>query len=167
MNKLQLNELAPYLPFGLKAYFKKENTKNCRKMVIGTVSAVYSNATIVCHDTVNATPDKCFPILRPLSDLILEINGVVGLVELAKIHDEKTEWTLDLSEFALKYAYDKKNPQLWFDFQNNSFYAGFDSYGDYPVNNQYRLFEYLFKNHYDVFGLIEKKLAINANALFS
>ena len=27
MNKLQLNELAPYLPFGLKAYFKKRKYK--------------------------------------------------------------------------------------------------------------------------------------------
>lgn len=131
------------------------------------LSGVYFDGSAVFCDIVES--DKGFssvkPVLRPLSDLLLEINGVVGLVELAKIHDEKTEWTLDLSEFALKYAYDKKNPQIWFDFQNNSFYAGFDSYGDYPVNNQYKLFEYLFKNHYDVFGLIEKCEAIDINTL--
>ena len=136
-------------------------------MVTGTIGCIYSNCSIVCHDTVNATPDRFFPILRPLSDLLLEIDGVIGLVELAKIHDPKLNWTLDLGEFTPKYAYDKDNQQIWFDFQNNSFYAGFDSYGDYPVNNQYQLFEYLFKNHYDIFGLIEKKLAINENAIFS
>ena len=113
LNKLELKQLSPYFPFELKAYFKEKNTKSCHKMVVGTVGGIYSNCSIVCHETVNASPDKIFPILRPISDLLIEIDGKIGLVELAKIHDPKLNWTLDLSEFAPKHAYDKDNQQVW------------------------------------------------------
>ena len=126
MNKLQLNELAPYFPYKLKAYFKEKNTKTCRKMVIGTVSGIYSNASIVCHDTVNATPDKFFPVLKPLSDF--ENSGF-------DIQDE-----IEVSRMMR---------------------------GDHLHSFRHGLITLLLENHYDVFGLIEKKLAINANALFS
>lgn len=151
------------LPFGL--FCQVLDKGNDPKFV--KLSAVYNDGECSFFDTVESNHgfSSVKPILRPLSDLILEVDGKIGLVELAKIHDEKTEWTLDLGEFSLKYAYDKKNPQIWFDFQNNSFYAGFDSYGDYPVNNQFELFEYIFKNHYDIAGLIEKDEAINLNNL--
>jgi hypothetical protein len=63
--KIPLAQLAAYLPYGVKAIFPETNEKGCRKRVIGTVGAVYSNATIVCHDTVNATPAKFKLLLRP------------------------------------------------------------------------------------------------------
>jgi hypothetical protein len=126
MNKLQLNELASYFPYSIKAYFKQKNTKTCRKMVIGTVSGIYSNASIVCHDTVNATPDKFFIILKPLSDF--ENSGF-------DIQDE-----IEVSRMIR---------------------------GDYIHSFRHGLITLLLENHYDIFGLIDKKLAINANALFS
>lgn len=131
------------------------------------LSGVYFDGSAVFCDIVESNQgfSSIKPVLRPISDLIREINGKIGLVELAKIHDPKINWTLDLSEFAIKLAFDPKNQQVWFDFQNNSFYAGFDSYGDFPVNNQFQLWEYLLKNHYDVYGLIEKGEAIDINTL--
>ena len=65
--KLEIKHLAPYLPYGLKAKFKAKNKKTCRKYVKGTISVMYSDCSICCYDTVNATPDKFQPILRPLS----------------------------------------------------------------------------------------------------
>jgi hypothetical protein len=66
--KLEIKHLAPYLPYGLKAKFQAKNKKTCRKYVIGTISVIYSDCSICCYDTVNATPDQFKPILRPLSD---------------------------------------------------------------------------------------------------
>lgn len=66
--KLEIKHLAPYLPYGLKAKFKAKNKKTCRKYVKGTISVMYSDCSICCYDTVNATPDNFKPILRQLSD---------------------------------------------------------------------------------------------------
>src|SRR5574344_1475491 len=66
--KLEIKHLAPYLPYGLKAKFQAKNKKTCRKYVIGTISVIYSDCSICCYDTVNATPDQFKTILRPLSD---------------------------------------------------------------------------------------------------
>ena len=161
MTKAQF--LAFSLPFGL--FCEVLDKGNDPKFV--KLSAVYNDGSCSFFDTVESEHgfESVKPILRPISDLVCEIDGKIGLVELAKISEPDKDWTLDLSDFAIKIAYDKKNPQIWFDFQNNSFYAGFDSYGDNPVNNQFELFEYLLKKHYDVAGLIEKDEAINLNNL--
>ena len=160
MTKAQF--LAFSLPFGLfcEVLDKGNNPKFVK------LSAVYNDGSCSFFDTVESVHgfESVKPILRPISDLVCEIDGKIGLVEIAKISFPETDWTLDFSEFAIKVAYDKKNPQVWFEY-NNGFYAGFDSYGDYHINNQIELFEYLFKNHYDVAGLIEKDEAINLNNL--
>lgn len=130
------------------------------------LSGVYFDGSAVFCDIVESNQgfSSIKPVLRPISDLTREIKGKIGLVELAKISFPETEWTLDLSDFAIKVAYDKKNPQVWFEY-NNGFYAGFDSYGDYHINNQIELFEYLFSNHYDIAGLINQGKAIDINTL--
>ena len=68
MKKTNIKHLAPYLPYGLKVMLHVINKPKCRKYIVGTVGAVYSDGTIVCHDTVNAAPDFFKPILRPLAD---------------------------------------------------------------------------------------------------
>jgi len=145
MNKLKLNELAPYLPYKLKAYFKQKNTKTCRKMVIGTIGGIYSNCSIVCHDTVNATPDKFFPILRTIS----EADSIMK------------------NEF-LKYNTGEKYDNILVEL------FCYEHTGTSELLSEIDLLKlpfdsvsWLIQNHFDVFGLIEKKLAINANALFS
>jgi hypothetical protein len=109
------------------------------------------------------------PILRPLSVLYRTIthNGkeIIPIVECAKIHDDKTDWTCDLGECALRLAYDKKEPQIWFDFSQNGFHTGFDSYGVVFVNNQFQLFDYLHELKIDCHGFIESGLAIDCNTL--
>ena len=89
--KLEIKHIAPYLPYELKAKFQAKNKKTCRKYVIGTISVMYSDCSICCYDTVNATPDNFKPILRPLSDLTkeIEIDGkrFVPKESIGLIHD--------------------------------------------------------------------------------
>jgi hypothetical protein len=50
--KLELKHIAPYLPYELRAKFPETNKKGCRSYVTGIIGAIYSNCTIVCHETV-------------------------------------------------------------------------------------------------------------------
>lgn len=120
--KLQVNEIAPYLPYSVKVLMPESNKKGCKKKVIGTVSAVYDDATIVCHDTVNATPNRFKLILRPLSDLYLNLS------EHNEIRDN-----IRIANYTIKKADDIS----------------------------YSLFELFLKHHFDIFGLIDKGLAVD------
>lgn len=95
--KLEIKHLAPYLPYGLKAKFQAKNKKTCRKYVIGTISVMYSDCSICCYDTVNATPDNFKPILRPLSDYA-DINSDA----MNSLNCDMSE-QINLNEFAIGY----------------------------------------------------------------
>jgi hypothetical protein len=72
------------LPYGLKVLIPESNTKGCRKMVIGTVGVLFDDGSINCYDTVNASPDKYKPILKPMKPVILwhySLEYVVGLIK--------------------------------------------------------------------------------------
>lgn len=125
MNKLQLNEIAPYLPYKLKARFQEKNSRTCRKYVVGTIGGIYSDCTIVCHDTVNASPDKFKPLLYPKSiiddDWLSKLNcDIQQQIEIENFVEDKIGY--------------------W--------------------NLSYNVLEMLFSRHIDVFGLIEKGLAL-------
>lgn len=132
MNKLQLNEIAPYLPYKLKARFQEKNSRTCRTYVIGTIGCIFSDCSIVCHDTVNACPDKFKLILYPKT-----------------IIDESwlSEANCDFKEQIIIEEFVESKIGYW--------------------NLPYNVLEILYSRHIDVFDLINKKLAINANALFS
>lgn len=95
--KLEIKYLAPYLPYGLKAKFQAKNKKTCRKYVIGTISVMYSDCSICCYDTVNATPDNFKPILRPLYDYA-DINSDA----MNSLNCDMSE-QINLNEFAIGY----------------------------------------------------------------
>ena len=72
------------LPYGLKVLIPESNTKGCRKTVIGTIGVVFDDGSIKCYDTVNASPDKYKPILKPMKPVILghySLEYVVGLIK--------------------------------------------------------------------------------------
>lgn len=133
------------LPHGLKAQFPESNEKGCRKKVIGTIHAVYSDGSITCYDTVNATPDKFKLLLRPLSGLTkpIEHKGekFVPLQELLKNSNFNINKMseCDMLEFIEVYNV----PELI-------------TLNDLPI--------YL-KFHFDLAGLIEKGEAIDVNTL--
>lgn len=137
--KLQVNEIAPYLPYSVKVLMPESNKKGCKKKVIGTVSGIYSDATIVCWDTDDVTPDQFKLILRPLSDLYL------NLTEHDEIRDEFSEYE-------------------WITFET-CFMSGItpDTRFDYVTYSQAQL---LFKHHFDLFGLIDKGLAVDYSLIY-
>jgi len=75
------------LPYGLKVLIPESNTKGCRKMVIGTVGVVFDDGSINCYDTVNASPDRYKPILRPFPFIFRDdLYDFVAVIDLVKKH---------------------------------------------------------------------------------
>ena len=108
--KLELKHIAPYLPYNLKAKFPETNKKGCRSYVIGVIGALYSNCTIVCHETVNASPDRFKPMLLPLkyfeninSPAFQEINcDLTHQIEINEVANQQRNYTsLSVGAFEL------------------------------------------------------------------
>jgi hypothetical protein len=118
--KLKIEDLAPYLPYGLKI-------KTNNQIIEMLASELHHSYYTSINNVIEGVGHK--PILRPLSDLtedvVIEI-GIIGIdvdnVLNAVIHNDM-------------------------------------SYMEYSVHT------ILVKNHFDVFGLIEKGLAIDINTL--
>lgn len=101
------------------------------------------------------------PILRPLSDLYKEIDGKVGIVELAKIRYSFLDWKLEKLGFSS--AKDRYGNYHTFEFDKGYYIFLKDSSAD--CVSQLECFEYLFSNRYDIYGLIDKGLAIDLNSI--
>ena len=150
---MKLEHLAPYLPYGLKVEYN-----NYRKD-IAILKAVHYNKnpnpkkTLLTIRQLNLNYNiSCFinsvkPILRPLSDLT---------------RDEY---------FKLSQKDDKKEFGYWYVKSNATQKKGihFEGYSSRRISLSrydlmpYYVLEFLFKNHFDVFELIEEGLAINYN----
>lgn len=138
MKKITTEILGAYLPYKLKVRLPEVNKKTCRRYVTGTLCNVYSDASICCHDTVNATPDWFKPILKPIADADAVIRK-------------------EFTKFNLGKEFDKEVIDLFC----------FENIGDieslFQLNIQkapYECIRWLLANHYDVFGLIESGDAV-------
>lgn len=133
--KLELKHLSPYLPY--KLYFLMQDGVT-KLIMIG----IKDNKVIVFDgfsSFIEMSESK--PILRPISDLekIIEI-------EFSKLDDFKSsEYNSEIIEL--------------FCFENISFEVELSTYDLSKL--PYKCIEFMFKNHYDIFGLIEKGLAIS------
>jgi hypothetical protein len=139
--KIALSHLAPYFPYGLKVKLPIVNKKECRQYVIGTIGAIYSDGSICCHDTVNSTPNWFKPILKPIEDA----DSLIRL-EWAKFHSSKD------------YDYDKEVIDLF----------SYEKIGTTDLlqainlmHLPYDSMQWLLARHYDVFGLLDKGLAVS------
>ena len=110
--KLTIEHLAPYLPYGLKICA-------CESEYEMTIEDEMDSETICLRDVIE---NNHKPILRPLSDL---------------------------KEFS---------PAIWK-------YGMLDSEINPTLKLTYNEIYVLFKNHFDVFGLIEQGLAIDINTI--
>jgi len=142
--KLELKHLAPYLPYGLKIYM--EDLRSHVKPFSWELG-IETNLKQVL-DFQNK------PILRPLSDLKIVGSDIINEHSINILISEKHnidygifshfKGHLDLEldgDHMLRYDADKSiSFQVFFDIQNE-----------------------LLKGHYDVFGLIEERLAIDIN----
>jgi hypothetical protein len=134
--KLELKDLAPYLTYGLKYVKYSDNNSPIRHDIMQGVS---TNGIYACGDITPLSFKNCKPILRPLSDLTTSHN----------IFEDKAICFIDESDNGGSFTID----DIYFKYKESSF-------SDW--RNAYLL---LLKHHFDVFGLIEKGLAIDINTL--
>ena len=144
---LTIKELAPYLPYRLKG---KSNQYDSIDLLLGIYGTMGHSLTL-CHRINNhntcdydCNVNEFKPILRPLSDLIkeIEVNG------------------------------EKFVPAYRTQVHINDKYLPFTVNGRIVLENRivtntilYTDMQYLISLHFDVFGLIEKDLAIDINKL--
>ncbi|WP_448607208.1 hypothetical protein [Paenimyroides ceti] len=155
MEKLELKHLAPYFPYGLKGRVDKETylqEENDRIGELKTIDLADHNYELAIYGDLGYFLCDIYdykPILRPLSNLTKEIehNGQkfvpIDFIngEFASTIPRKIEWNQSV-----------KNQNLHFVL--SEWISPEDLYG---------LFELLFKWHFDIFGLIEKDLAVDIN----
>lgn len=154
MEKLELKHLAAYLPYELKGRVDKKSYLQNEKERIGTITQI----DVECSDyDLVVTGENgyflCYiedfkPILRPLSDLTkeIEVNG---------------EKFVPLDWFEEHEEIDYFADNIWIQYLFNYEKDDIIKLDLIP----YGVMEKLFEWHFDVFGLIEKGLAIDFNTL--
>lgn len=176
--ELELRHLAPYLPYGLMVQLSQKgifnldeefpqphneiceitNILKCNNEWQVEISDVAGNDSFGLIDL-----EEIIPLLLPMSDLYKEIEGVVGIVELAKIEHPCSTYHI-LRNKVVEVAGDNQNSLSFkYDLDENYFVnSNFDCDDEYyPIMYQLDLFAYLFEHHYDIYGLIDKGLAID------
>lgn len=161
--KLELKHLVGYLPYGLKFELNLKDVQVNYKNEIRRFTMTCSNV------------DLCLthggkPILRPLSDLTKEIDGVVHAIELGKLD-------IDIKKHDNLFVDKQSNPIIECRIITKPFgkvlkvtngdtwliYLSFSQ----PYRCHHYVIDYLFQHHFDVYGLIENGLAIDINTLRS
>lgn len=109
------------------------------------------------------------PLLLPISALYEEIGGEIGIVQL--IHILSGADTPDIKKSRLvkigsnyKVLYNSiLDKDIWFPASLEYNYGKWSYFwnGEMFEFNQLALFDYLFSHHYDVYGLIDKGIAID------
>ena len=129
--ELQTKEIAPYLPYSLMC-----EVRDLGEMVIAELHSVYADGTCTFCDTVESEKgfDYIKPILKPLS-----IFGDSD--DLRKVHE-----FIGLGGWCDHY-------DQWFD--------DAESVQKLVLQAPYIVFLYFLSEHYDVYGLIEKGLAVS------
>ena len=182
MEKLEyLQKLNPYLPYDLVVMsgdsydtddrlehkgvmtYGHSSDDNSRSKDFSITEIAFSENNIVTR--LGVIKRKVKPVLKPLSDLYKEIDGVVGIVELFKMlctEDDPYE------SFHIRLMVDcleiRDNEALFY-FQDGAFRYTVKDELDGFIPNQLTLFTYLFSHHYDIFSLIDKGLAIDLNSI--
>lgn len=147
-SKLTLEHIASFVPHGLKV-----NTPAGLRQVHG-----YVNNKIQLRDG-ECLINYCVPILRKM-DLTksITIDGVekIPIRVLAEIAFPSYNW--NNKGFA-------KNNTKHFYFSKGSFFMKVGTTTRVGSPNQLALFQWLYAHKFDIFGLIEKDLAIDADTL--
>ncbi|CAL67435.1 hypothetical protein [Christiangramia forsetii] len=170
MEKLELKHLAPYLPYGLKI---KGLTKIYPDPIItgilGSCDRVYWNY----HGASGVWKlEDTKLILRPLSDLTKDIkhnnNKFLPIVELSKIEfDDEVDIDFSSDFHENDYLLELEYVPTWFALRFHKKDKNFSRWDDGEGISacKHELLFKLFEWHFDVFGLIEKGLAIDKNKL--
>lgn len=125
-------QIAAYLPYKLMCEVKDRN-----RNVIAELHAVYEDGTCTFYDTIESIKgfEDVKPILKPLSDFkydILDVKSHLGLGN-------------------------------WCNYYENYFDSWFNDLQNIDIlilRAPYEIFQFFLANHFDVFGLIKKELAV-------
>ena len=182
--ELELKHLAAYLPYELKLWdiFEKDQ---CILASLSADEMMLGRTGIGGLDVQWGNFTAFKPILRPMSDLINEINGVVPFEEIAKIEapnivgaEEKLKkvtafkrgLSFSSSQIGVYYKYESVQVEITL-FKDAIFHKkvvdGNDSWIFSYFHNYPAILDFLYENHFDVFGLIPAGLAIDINILES
>ncbi len=169
MNKLELKHIAPYLPYQLKVIevyngkqVNDEFIVDCVNWNGGNIGG--SDASLDSFELERAFNLRDIkPILRPMSDVIKDINGVVPAKELGRL-------AISVQKPNNLLVDSNGVPEVDYKIITKPFgevlkVTNCDSWLVYlslnePLRCHYYIIEHLLKYHFDVFGLIEKGLAI-------
>lgn len=151
MDKLTLEHLAPYLPYGIRVTVGKTE-RNLTAISLDS-PFVFVSAWKGSREKEMLSIEDIKPILRPVSDLTKEIehNGKRFIpIEWFEIGDDESEnW----------FSFDHGNINLINDLNNISTHKVYHDINFLP----YAVVQKIIEWHFDVFGLIEKGLAISTN----
>jgi hypothetical protein len=142
--KLELKHLAPYLPYGLKMIHDFEKVRESRNKPLKPFITTLEGTEFVYWRTNEIHKYRFKPILRPLSDLTKEINNEKHTINFIPIEVLQLHNNVKIDADGLVT----------------------DGKDEYGINwLSYESFQLLLQWHFDVFGLIEKGLAIDINTL--
>lgn len=138
--KLELKHLAPYLPYGLKVMRPDGKTI---LQVEGIANGMYIFTENGLPENTYGSLNGSKPILKPIYDIP---NGLLNVFQGRNLDIELDKFTL-----------------CWCIEDSEQYYPG----GSYEIDFDlwYGNYEKIIENHFDIFGLIEKGLAIDINAI--
>lgn len=169
MEKLTLENILPY-SIGYEGV-KLHHFDAEREFISVCVIAELSEDEAVITDNEHEYAENIaglLPILYPMDltkPIMVDGKEIIPIVELAKIAFEGIEFENWLQgDRAISKEIEKsKRIRFWYLKKDQSFQTTLC--GKQHVTNQIVLFQWLFKHKFDVFGLIEKGLAIDVNTL--
>lgn len=185
MDKLTLEVVAPYLPYGVRV--KVGKTERNLTTVSLDSPFVFVSAWQGSREKEMISIEDVKPILRPLSDLTKEIEhkGVsfIPLLLLAKIENYENNYLdddengvpiigKDVSDFDMgsmtyahtyRFRFDEELKLFVVDLLDED--GSMISEAMNIATRNFDLIKKLYEWHFDVFGLIEKGLAIDINSI--
>lgn len=155
MEKLELKHICGYLPWGLQVEY---NNRSCKMEVLyAETDEVYLRFENCIEGEI---ADICCikPLLRPISSLREPLeDGSVPIVDIADLFLKPRKHKLLDGKAVSKYGY------LEFEDSTKRFFERDGSGELFQPTHSFEMTEYLFQHHFDVYGLIDKGLAINLN----
>lgn len=172
--ELTLTDIAGYLPYGLKAIL-------CGGDFPTTVfemkyHPIEGDQRVVCGINTELRLSEITPVLRPMSDLYVEItdkdyNGgklFVPIVELANLLGESKTYQWELhSDGRCAFSPEAMDYFRWLEeeksFVHSLSYCEFST--GYVIFNQHEMYDLLHRLHFDYRGLIDAGLAVSIHDL--
>lgn len=156
--ELELKHIAPYLPYGLNGVRQDGKTKFTIAGIVNDLLLVFENGSEMGFNIRDIKP-----ILRPLESITIDEATEFGNVLLGEYEMKDREAGIGSIEMGntitpiLQFRSDNDyDDDILVFFGNDGISCG--------ETVSYEAYDWLFKHHFDIFGLINKGLAIAKEA---